>query len=100
MARTPTPPTPTRMFLVERYRPGLDESSARTAVTRLERAAQAMTEQGDPVVHVGSVLMPVDQVVFTVIEAIDEAAARRVHERAGLSLDRIAEAVSICPRRP
>ena len=69
-------------------------------MTRLERAAQEMTEEGNPVVHVGSVLMPVDQVVFTVIDAIDETAARRVHERAGLSLDRIAEAIPICPRRP
>lgn len=100
MARKPIPAARTRTFLVERYRPGLDEASARTAVTRLERAAEVMTAEGNPVIHVGSVLMPVDQVVFTVIEAIDEAAARRVHVRAGLSLDRIAEAISICSRRP
>jgi hypothetical protein len=100
MARTRIPPARTRTFLVERYRSGLDEATARTAVARLERAAQAMTAEGIPVVHVGSVLMPVDQVVFTVIEAIDEAAARQVHERADLSLDRIADAIPICSRRP
>jgi hypothetical protein len=100
MARTRIPPFRTRTFLVERYRSGLDEASARAAVTRLERAAEAMTAEGNPVVHVGSVLMPVDEVVFTLIDAIDEDAARQVHERADLSLDRIADAIQICVRRP
>ncbi|HEY7937711.1 MAG TPA: hypothetical protein VID26_11350 [Candidatus Limnocylindrales bacterium] len=85
----------TRTFLVERYWPGVDEAIARSVVANLERAAQAMTSEGTPVEHVGSILMPADQVVFSIIEAADEGVARRVNERANVPLDRIAAAVTL-----
>ena len=85
----------TRTFLVERYWPGVDEAIARTVVANLEREALAMTAEGTPVEHVGSILMPGDQVVFSIIEAADEGAARRVNERANVPLDRIAAAVTL-----
>ena len=85
----------TRTFLVERYWPGVDEAIARTVVDNLEREARAMTAEGTPVEHVGSILMPSDQVVFSIIEAADEGVARRVNERANVPLDRIAAAVTL-----
>jgi hypothetical protein len=85
---------PTRTFLVERYWPGVDEAMARTVVSSLERAAEAMTAEGVPVKHVGSVLMPADQVVFTLIAADDEVAVREVTERADVRMDRIAAAIT------
>jgi hypothetical protein len=85
----------TRTFLVERYWPGVDEAIARSVVANLERAARAMTSEGTPVEHVGSILMPADQVVFSIIEAADEGVARRVNERANVPLDRIAAAVTL-----
>jgi hypothetical protein len=88
---------PTRTFLVERYWPGIDEPLARTVLSNLERAARAMTAEGIPVEHVGSILMPADQVVFSLIEAADEAAVRSVNERADIPLDRIAAAVALRP---
>ena len=88
-------PRPTRTFLVERYWPGVDEAIARTVVTSLEREARAMTAEGVPVEHVGSILMPADQVVFSLIEAVDEQAARRVNERADVPMDRIAAAIAL-----
>ena len=90
------PDTPViRTFLVERYWPDVDESMAQAAVTSLERVAAAMTAEGTPVEHIVSILMPGDQVVFSLIEAADETVARRVHERAGIQLDRVAEAVAL-----
>lgn len=86
---------PRRAFLVERYWPGVDEASARAIVSNLERAALAMTAEGNVVEHVVSILMPGDQVVFSVIEAADEAAARQVNERAEAPLDRIAAAITL-----
>ena len=86
---------PTRTFLVERYWPGVDEAIARNVVSSLERAARAMTAEGVPVEHVGSILMPADQVVFSLIEAVDEQAARQVNERADVPLDRIAAAIAL-----
>jgi hypothetical protein len=88
-----SPRTPT--FLVERYWPGVDEAAARAVVSSLERAALAMTAEGTPVEHVGSILMPADQVVFSLIAAADETAARKVNERADVPVDRIAAAIPI-----
>ena len=85
----------TQTFLVERYWPGVDEAIARTVVANLERAARAMTAEGTPVEHLGSILMPADEVVFSLIEAADEEAARRVNERADVPLDRIAAAITL-----
>ena len=95
MDRDRVDPPRTRTFLVERYWPGVDEAIARSVVSNLERAARAMTAEGTPVEHVGSILMPVDQVVFSLIEAADERAARLVNERADLPLDRIAAAIAL-----
>ena len=39
--------------------------------------------------------MPGDQVVFSLIEAADEAVARQVNERAEIPMDRIAAAVAL-----
>ena len=85
----------TRTFLVERYWPGVDEVTARTVVSNLERAAKAMSAEGVPVEHVGSILMPADQVVFSLIEAADEHVARQVNERADVPMDRIADAIAL-----
>jgi hypothetical protein len=85
----------TRTFLVERYWPDVDESTARAAITSLEQVASAMTAEGTPVEHVVSILMPGDQVVFSLIQAADETVARRANERAGIPLDRVTAAVAL-----
>ena len=88
---------PTRTYLVERYWPGIDEPKARTVLSKLERVARDMTRDGTPVQHVVSILMPGDQVVFSLIEAADEAAVRSVNERADIPTDRIAAAIALRP---
>jgi hypothetical protein len=93
LATTPPP----RTFLVERYWPGIDEPMARTVLSDLERAARAMTREGTPVEHVVSILMPGDQVVFSLFEAADEATVRSLNERAEIPMDRIAAAVALRP---
>jgi Protein of unknown function (DUF4242) len=95
MDRDHVEPARTQTFLVERYWPGVDEAIARAVVSNLERAARAMTAEGTPVEHVGSILMPADEVVFSLIEAVDERAARQVNERADVPLDRIAAAITL-----
>jgi hypothetical protein len=95
MDRDPVDLPRTRTFLVERYWPGVDEAIARSVVSSLERAAEAMTAEGIPVEHVGSILMPTDQVVFSLIEAADVQAARQVNVRAHVPLDRIAAAIAL-----
>jgi hypothetical protein len=91
LADSPLP----RTFLVERYWPGVDEATARSVVSSLERAAKAMTAEGIPVEHIGSILMPADEVVFTLIAADDETVVREVTERADLRMDRVAAAITL-----
>jgi hypothetical protein len=82
-------------FLVERYWPGIDLGQLRAMLPRLDAAARTMTAEGIPVEHIGSILMPVDEVVFSLIAAGDEGVVRRVNERAGLPVDRIAVAIAL-----
>ena len=89
--------SPQDTFLVERYWPGIDESRLRAVLPELERAAREMRAEGQSVEHVGSILMPADQVVFTLIVAQNESVVREVNERAGLRIDRIAIAVQVAP---
>ncbi len=88
-------PQPPATFLVERYWPGIDLGRLRTLLPKLDAAARTMTAEGTPVEHIGSILMPIDEVVFSLIAATDEGVVRRVNERAGLPVDRIATAVAL-----
>jgi len=97
MDRPDTPPTAGSTFLVERYWPGIDESRLRAVLPDLDRAARDMRAEGQPVEHIGSILMPADQVVFSLIAAPSESVAREVNERADLRIDRIAVAIQVAP---
>ena len=91
----PAEPDPLATFLVERYWPGIDLATLRPVLGRLDAAAQAMRAEGAPVEHVGSILMPVDEVVFSLIKAGDESLVREVNVRAELPVDRISAAVTL-----
>jgi hypothetical protein len=79
-----------RLFLVERYWPGVDEPMLRASLPKLERAAGEVSARGRAVDHVGSLLVPGDQVVFSVIRAESLELVLEVNERAGLPVDRVA----------
>ena len=91
----PAEPDPLATFLVERYWPGIDLATLRPVLGRLDAAARAMRAEGARVEHVGSILMPADQVVFTLIAANDETVVRQLTERADLRMDRIAAAITL-----
>lgn len=86
---------PPSTFLVECYWPGIDLGQLRAMLPRLDAAARTLTAEGTPVVHLGSILMPVDEVVFSLISAADEGIVRHLNERAGIPVDRIAAAVAL-----
>jgi len=96
----PSDPVALTTYLVERYWPGVDVDALRAAIPRLEAAAREMTDEGTRVEHVGSILMPVDEVVFSLFTASDPAAVRRLNERADLPVDRIATAIALLGDRP
>ncbi len=94
MDRQVDPPS-LETYLVERYWPGIDLAQLRSLLPRLEIAAEAMRAEGVAIGYVGSILMPADQVVFSLIEASSEADVRHLNERAELPLDRIATAIAM-----
>jgi len=87
----------TRTYLVERYWPGIDEVQLRGLLPALDREASAMREEGKVVEHLGSILMPADQVVFTLIDAANETAVRELNARVHMPIDRVAEAIRLLP---
>ena len=93
-------PLESRTFLVERYWPDIDEARARALAASLEDAATAMAAEGIAVEHVGSILMPRDRVVFSLIAATDEASARQLTARVGAPADRIAVAIRLTEGDP
>ena len=95
MDRPAEPASTSTTFLVERYWPGVDLDRLRGALSGLEAAAEALSAAGTPVAHVGSILMPEDQVVFSLIAASDLSVVGELNERAGLPADRIARAVAL-----
>lgn len=86
---------PIETFLVERYWPDVDLAQLQAALPRLDAAAGAMAAEGRPVVHLGSILMPADHVVFSLFAAADETLVRQLNERADLPADRIARAIAL-----
>jgi hypothetical protein len=85
-------------FLVERYWPGIDLVRLQAALPRLEAAVRAMAGDGIAVGHLGSILMPADEVVFTLIAAGSEADVRELNTRAEFPVDRISRAIPLPPR--
>jgi Nickel responsive protein SCO4226-like len=83
-----------QLYLVERYWPGIDEPLLQASLPRLERAADEISAEGRAVDHVGSLLVPGDQVVFSVIRAESAELVLEVNERAGLPVDRVAPVTS------
>jgi hypothetical protein len=90
-----TQPDQLSTFLVERYWPGVDIARVRAVLPRLDAAAEAMTREGTPVTHLASILMPVDQVLFSLVAAGDISLVEQLNDRADLPADRIAEAVTL-----
>jgi hypothetical protein len=84
-----------RTFLVERYWPDIDEPRARALAATLEDACKAMVAEGITIEHLGSILMPRDRVVFSLINATDEASARQLTARVDAPADRIALAIRL-----
>jgi hypothetical protein len=91
----PTTQDPIETFLVERYWPDVDLAQLQAAMPRIEAAVGAMVAAGQRVTHLGSILMPADQVVFSLFAADDESAVRELNQRAALPADRIARAIAL-----
>ena len=76
-------------FLVESYRPRSDE----TPVADLSERARFAADPGSGIVYVSSILVAADETCFHLFEAPSADAVVLALRRAGISCDRITEAV-------
>jgi len=84
-----------RLFLVERYWPGVTSTTLDPALVRLRVEAAQLTDAGEQVRHMGSLLMTADETVFCLFRAASRASLVRANKRAAMPCDRIAEATWI-----
>jgi hypothetical protein len=80
-------------FLLELYVSREAEAAARRGAADARRAAEELTRAGTPVRFLRSIFVPADETWFLLFEADSAAAVREAARRAGLAVERVAEAV-------
>lgn len=80
-----------RVFLVERYLPGVTLDDLRASVERLE----AVVPRDGSVRHVSSTLVPGEEAVFAVFVAVSAEAVAALNHAAGLQVDRLVPGVHL-----
>ncbi|WP_300611793.1 nickel-binding protein [Trebonia sp.] len=82
-------------YLVERYWPGVTSELILQALNRGRRVMEQMSIEGTCVREVTTILIPGEEVVFSVYEGPSAAAVRQLNERADVVVSRIVEAIEI-----
>ena len=86
-------------YLVERYWPGVTSELLLAALARGQRVTEQMSVEGTPVRSVSCILIPGEEVVFSLYEGSSTAAVRQFNERAGILVSRIVEAIELTQDR-
>ena len=84
-------------YLVERYWPGVTSELLLEALNRGQRVMEQMSREGTPVRDISCILIPSEEVVFSVYEGPSAAAVFQFNERADIPVSRIIEATVITP---
>ena len=82
-------------YLVERYWPGVTIELLFQALQRARRVMEQMAGEGTRVRDISCILIPAEEVVFSLYEGPSAAAVRQLNERAGIPTSRIVEAIVV-----
>jgi hypothetical protein len=82
-------------YLVERYWPGVTSELLLEALNRGRRVMEQMNVEGTRVRDVTTILIPAEEVVFSVYEGPSASAVRQLNDRADILVSRIVEAIVI-----
>ena len=80
-------------YLVEHYGPGSSAETLRRCARDVRRATAEMTRRGQSVRYLHSTIVPGDEAFMTTFEASSAALVREAYEHAGVSFERISEAI-------
>ena len=82
-------------YLVERYWPGVTSELLLKALERGRRVMEEMRGEGTRVRDISCILVPGEEVVFSLYEGPSAPAVRQLNERAGIPVSRIVEAIAV-----
>jgi hypothetical protein len=82
-------------YLVERYWPGVTSELLLEALNRGRRVIEQMRAEGTDVRDIGCILIPGEEVVFSVYEGPSAAVVRQLNECADIPVSRIVEAIAM-----
>lgn len=82
-------------YLVDGYLPRSRSGELAELIARLRAAAERLSAEGTPVRHVRSSFLPADELCLHLIEAESPEAAGEATRRAGMTPERIVEAMSV-----
>lgn len=86
-----------RTYLVECYWPGVTIELFLEALDRSRRVREQMNAEGTPIRNIISILIPDEEVVFSVCEGPSAASVRQLTQSALIPVSRIVEAMAILP---
>jgi hypothetical protein len=84
-----------RTFLVECYKPGLDQAEVESAAERVAAASAELRAEGRDVEYVGAILVPADEAVFHVFAAACAGTVREASLRSSVQHERVVEWVAV-----
>jgi hypothetical protein len=82
-------------YLVERYWPGVTSERLLEALERGRRVMEQMSGEGIPIRDISCILIPSEEVVFSVYEGPAAVAVRQLNDRAAIPVSRIVEAIAV-----
>jgi hypothetical protein len=82
-------------YLAERYWPGVTSELLLEALGRGRLMVSQMCTEGTLVRHVTSILIPGEEVVFSLYEAPSAVAVRQLNERAAIPVSRIVDVIHV-----
>jgi hypothetical protein len=81
--------------LVERYWPGVTPGKLLEALDRSRHVMEQMSGEGTCVRDISCILIPGEEVVFSVYEGPSAEAVRQLNQHAGIPTSRIVEAIAV-----
>jgi hypothetical protein len=94
------PAEPLSCYLVEWYRPGLDEDQLAGIAAKVDESSASVCAEGSPVRRVWTLGVPTDEVVFGVFAASSPDIVALVCRRAGMPASRLSVAFADRNRAP
>jgi Protein of unknown function (DUF4242) len=82
-------------YLVERYWPGVTVELFFKALNRGRRTTEQTSDEGTFIRNVTNILIPGEEVVFSVYRGPSAAAVRQLNERVGIPVSRIVEVIEL-----